>query len=150
MVKVSSMEGAEYDLDIEIAIQSRLIANMIEDVGFSQNVIPLNSVAANVLELIIDFCHKYLQDPVDSDDPIDIPLWQVNYCTENDHLIFDILLAANFLDVRHLFDLCTKYLGSKLVGKSPEALLSILGVEMGFLPEEQQQVIDKNEWAPDT
>ena len=55
MVKLISAEGAEIEVDQQIAQTSVLIKSMIEDSGPEED-IPLPNVKKAILEKVIEFC----------------------------------------------------------------------------------------------
>ena len=55
MVKLISSEGAEIEVDQQIAQTSVLIKSMIEDSGPEED-IPLPNVKKAILEKVIEFC----------------------------------------------------------------------------------------------
>ncbi|KAJ2444724.1 hypothetical protein GGF42_006216, partial [Coemansia sp. RSA 2424] len=63
MVVLQSSDGKDFTVDIAVAKQSKLISNLIEDIGESDEPIPLPNVASKVLEKVIEYCEYHVDDP---------------------------------------------------------------------------------------
>jgi S-phase kinase-associated protein 1 len=63
--------------------------------------------------------------------------------------IFHLTLAANYMDIRPLLDLCCAKIASLIKGKSPEEIRNNLNIVNDFSPEEEAKVREENRWADD-
>ncbi len=61
-------------------------------------------------------------------------------------MIFDIILAANFLELAPLMHLGCAKIGSLIKGKSMDELREIFKIEGEFTPAEEQKVLEENPW----
>jgi S-phase kinase-associated protein 1 len=61
--------------------------------------------------------------------------------------MFHLLLAASYLDIRPLQDLCCAKVASLIKGKTPEEIRKNLGIVNDFSPEEEALVREENKWA---
>lgn len=68
--------------------------------------------------------------------------------TDNDTL-YNLTLAANFLDIKPLLDLCCARIASFIKNKTPEEIRVNLGIVCDFTPEEEAAVRAENAWAED-
>jgi S-phase kinase-associated protein 1 len=63
--------------------------------------------------------------------------------------LFELILAANYLDIKALLDLtCTK-VASMIKGKTPEEIRKQFNIVNDFTPEEEAQVREENKWCED-
>lgn len=69
--------------------------------------------------------------------------------SKSNNELFELTLAANYLDIRPLLDLCCARIASFIKGKSPEEIRKNLNIEMDFTPEEEAQIRAENAWADD-
>ncbi|KAJ1670097.1 hypothetical protein EV182_008424, partial [Spiromyces aspiralis] len=63
-VKLQSSDDEVFVVDRDIAEQSQLIKNMLDDVGDLDENIPLQNVPSKVLKHIIEYCTHHRSDPV--------------------------------------------------------------------------------------
>ncbi|KAJ1888690.1 hypothetical protein GGI03_005411, partial [Coemansia sp. RSA 2337] len=56
MVVLQSSDGKSFTVERGVATQSVLIKNLLEDIGESDEPIPLPNVTAKVLEKVIEYC----------------------------------------------------------------------------------------------
>merc|ERR1712098_1011254 len=127
----SSKEGQVVECDREVAEQSTLIKTMLEDVTEGEDEIPLPNVSTDVLNKVLEFC-KYQKDkadleierPLKSANLADVvPAWYAAYVTvDSNELLFEIIMAANYLDIKSLLDLSCAKVASMIKGKTPKKL----------------------------
>ena len=110
---------------------------------------------------MIEYCthHKDdIQTPNDDEKDVldqnrkrldDIDEWDSEYIQVENEQLFEIILAANYLDIKPLLDLGCKTVANMLRGKSPEQIREMFGIENDFTPEEEEQIRRENEWAID-
>jgi S-phase kinase-associated protein 1 len=51
-----------------------------------------------------------------------------------------LLLAANYLDIKSLIELCCAKVATMIKGKSPEEIRQQFGIVNDFTPEEESQI----------
>lgn len=77
----------------------------------------------------------------------DISPWDQTFITVDKELLFDLILAANYLDIKGLLDLGCKTVANMIKGKTPQQIREELGIENDFTPEEEEQIRKENEWC---
>lgn len=111
--------------------------------------IPLPNVKATVLAKVIEYCTHYKQ--VESMTPITTPLksihieeivqeWYADFVNVDQTLLFELVTAANFMDIKHLLDLTCLAVSVLIKGKSAEEIRRIFNISNDFSPEEEDQV----------
>ena len=65
----------------------------------------------------------------------------------NEDIIYDIITAANFMDIQGLLDSSCKTIANKIKGKAPEEVREKFGILNDFSPEEEQKIKDENAWC---
>ncbi|KAI9346204.1 putative negative regulator sulfur controller-3 [Obelidium mucronatum] len=143
-----------------VAERSVLLKNMLEDVGDSDDSpIPLPNVTAAILKKVLEYCEHHKTDPLpnpeeDKDNaPIrrgdDIEEWDAQFIKVDNEILFEIILAANYLDIKGLLDLGCKTVANMIKGKKAQEIRDMFNIENDFTPEEEEQIRRENEWAAD-
>ena len=154
VVKLQSADEKTFEVTREQAFMSITIKNMLEDmVGISvDNPIPLPNVTGKILEKVIEYTKYHIEHPSPGDEKKDekrtddiIP-WDAEFCKVDQPTLFDLILSANYLDIKPLLDLTCKTVANMIKGKTPDEIRETFGVKEPFTPEEEEQVIRENEW----
>ncbi len=145
-----------------VACMSVTVKNMLEDFGNSTDVvIPLHNISSAILQKVVAYCvyHDALaaqgapapaQQPTDPDkQKNDIAPWDVDYCNVDQSTLFELILAANYLDIKPLLDVTCKTVANSIKGKTPEQIRTLYNVKNDFTPEEEAKVRLENAWAED-
>lgn len=61
--------------------------------------------------------------------------------------LFDLILAANYLDVKPLLELTCMSVATLLKDKSPDEIRKTLDISNDFTPEEEERIRKENEWC---
>ncbi|KAK5990269.1 E3 ubiquitin ligase complex SCF subunit sconC [Cladobotryum mycophilum] len=140
-----SNDNATMEIDRTVAERSVLLKNMLEDLngaGVSQeNPIPI----VNVNEAV-------LRKDDDSDarkKTTDIEEWDQKFMQVDQEMLFEIILASNYLDIKPLLDVGCKTVANMIKGKSPEEIRKTFNITNDFSAEEEEQIRRENEWAED-
>ena len=140
---------------------SELVKSMMEEDGDDNddedNVqeIPLPNVKAAVLRKVIEFCEHFLSEPMTE---IEKPLksqnmadvvqkWYADYVNLEQVLLFELILAANYMDIKPLLDLTCATVASMIKGKTPEDIRATFNITNDFTPEEEAQAREENKWC---
>jgi S-phase kinase-associated protein 1 len=156
-IKLLSSDQQLITVDKEVAQRSILIKNMLEDCGDVSEPIPIPNVTENVLAKVIEWCEAHKTDaPATQDDDsdsrkrsTDIDEWDQRFMQVDQELLFEIILAANYLDIKPLLDVGCKTVANMIKGKSPEEIRKTFNIQNDFSPEEEEQIRRENEWAED-
>ncbi|KAL2136111.1 hypothetical protein VTI74DRAFT_5334 [Chaetomium olivicolor] len=159
-VTLTSNEGTTIEVDRVVAERSMLIKNLIEDLGddaIANNAIPIPNVNDPVLRKVIEWCEHHRNDAAQSADDdndnrkktTDIDEWDQKFMQVDQEMLFEIILAANYLDIKALLDVGCKTVANMIKGKSPEEIRKTFNITNDFTPEEEEQIRRENEWAED-
>ncbi|KAJ2800328.1 E3 ubiquitin ligase complex SCF subunit scon-3 [Coemansia guatemalensis] len=155
MVTLQSSDKRDFQVSMEVAKQSVLIKNLIDDLGETEEAIPLPNVTSKVLQKVIEYCEHHKHDPpVIKDEYDDLPKrsddispWDEQYMKVDQEMLFEILLASNYMDIKPLLDLGCKTVANMIRGKSAEEIRKMFNIVDDFTPEEKEQIKRENEWA---
>lgn len=129
----------------EVAKKSMLIKNMIEDTG-GDDEIPLMNLRMPILVKIIEYCEYHKNDnPAEIEKPLRttnlaelVDSWDAKFIeVENMEELFEIIQAANYLDIASLLDLACAKVASLIKGKTPEEIRKTFNIINDFTPEEE-------------
>ena len=65
----------------------------------------------------------------------------------DDETLFNLILAANYLDIKSLLDLTCKTVADEIKGKTPEEIRIRFNIKNDFTPEEEEEVKRENAWC---
>ncbi|EIM90003.1 ubiquitin-protein ligase [Stereum hirsutum FP-91666 SS1] len=159
MVLLVTSDNEQFTVDKDVAERSVLIKNMLEDVGETDQPIPLPNVSSAVMKKVLDYCEHHRGEPLptaetDSQDETrkrttDIGEWDQKFIAVDQEMLFEIILAANYLDIKALLDVGCKTVANMIKGKTPEEIRKLFNIVNDFTPEEEAQIKKENEWAED-
>lgn len=100
-ITLASPDGMEFKVDGRVPMNSNTIRRMLEH-KYPHTRISLPSVRSNVLSKVIQYCYMHADGAADDQ----LKSWdeQFIYALDRDAL-FDLLLAANYLEIGGLVDL---------------------------------------------
>lgn len=140
-----------------VAERSVLIKNMLSDLGADDDdfEVPVPNVRASVLKKVLEWAehHKDTAFPDDEDDdtrksaPVDD--WDREFLRVDQEMLYEIILAANYLNMRPLLDAGCKVVAEMIRGKSPEEIRRTFNIVNDFNPDEEAAIKRENEWAED-
>ncbi|KAF4757984.1 suppressor of kinetochore protein mutant [Perkinsus olseni] len=117
-VKVRTSDGVVVSIPLKAACFSILVKNMVDDASGSINdeEIPLPNVSSKILNKVVQWCEYHVHNPVSV---INKPLkmggrlrdngvseWDDKFLELPEKELFDVMLAANFMDIKPLLELC--------------------------------------------
>merc|ERR1739848_172835 len=157
MLKLESSDGEVISVEVDIIRQSQTIDNMMSDLPqdsqSDEEVIPLPNVNGNILQKVIEWCKHHKNDgPAQEDDETekrtdDIPSWDQEFLKVDQGTLFELIMAANYLDIKRLLDLCCKNIANMIKGKTAEEIRKTFNIKNDFTEEEEAQVRRENQWC---
>ena len=131
--------GEVFPVDIEVAKMSATIKTMMEDLGIEdsqEDVVALPNVDGPVLKMVIEWATHHKDDPQPAEDNesksrfhLDIPEWDKKFLKVPQAVLYDLIVAADCLDIKGLLDVTCKTVATWIKGKSPEEIRKILNVK---------------------
>mmetsp|Transcript_2659 Transcript_2659/g.3550 ORF Transcript_2659/g.3550 Transcript_2659/m.3550 type:complete len:168 (-) Transcript_2659:34-537(-) len=150
-----SGDSQTFTIEREIAEMSGTIKNILEDCPILDAPIPLPT-SAKILEKVLEYCKYHHANPdasVVEEKPEDqyrtdnISDWDKKFCEVPHATLFELIIAANFLDIKPLLDVTCKTVANMIKGKSPQDIRDTFGIKNDFTPEEEEQVRKENLWC---
>ncbi|CAN0871941.1 SKP1-like protein 1B [Linum grandiflorum] len=150
-ITLKSSDGEAFDVDEAVALESQTIKHMIED-DCADNGIPLPNVTSKILSKVIEYCKKHVEASSKSEDrpstaDDDLKNWDADFVKVDQAVLFDLILAANYLNIKSLLDLTCQTVADMIKGKTPEEIRKTFNIKNDFTPEEEEEVRRENQWA---
>lgn len=153
-VKLLSSDTQQFEVDEEVAFLSQTVKNLVEDAGM-EDAIPLPNVSGRILAKVIEYSKYHVEaekkgaddKPSKSDD--DIKTWDNEFVKVDQATLFDLILAANYLNIKGLLDLTCQTVAQMIKGKTPEEIRKTFNIKNDFTPEEEEQVRRETIWSFD-
>ena len=133
-ITLVSKEGINEEVPVQIAKLSKLVNTIIDDDDEEQT-LPLPNVSSEVLKKIIQFMNHYYEHPFTE---IHKPLqgsikdlvgeWYANFVDIDQEKLFELILAANYMDISPLLELSCATVASMIKGKDPEEIRKIFDI----------------------
>ncbi|KAL5970924.1 S-phase kinase-associated protein 1 [Taenia solium] len=157
-VKLVTADNVVFDVDLEIARQSVMISDILDDVGpeaaEDDEPIPLRHVNADILKKVLQWCTHHKDDDTQQDQDEDselrtddIPDWDREFLQVDQKTLLEILMAANYLEIEGLLDMCCKSVANMIKGMKIEELRKTFNIKSDFTPQEEEQIRRENEWC---
>lgn len=153
-VRLACTDGDVVEVDQDIAEKSVLIKGLIDDSG-TEEIIPLANVKRPILDKVVVFC-THLRDhaapeiekPLKSTDMSSVvDPWYAQYVDLEQEVLFELIMAANYLDIKPLLELSCAKVASLIKNKSIQEIRKFFNIENDFTPEEEAQIMEENKWA---
>ena len=76
--------------------------------------------------------------------------WYADYINLEQEILFELIMASNYLDIKSLLELACAKVASMIKNKSIEEIRKFFNIENDFTPEEEAQIMDENRWAEES
>ncbi|RDX70496.1 SKP1-like protein 1B, partial [Mucuna pruriens] len=141
-ITLKSSDGEAFEVDEAVALESQTIKHMIED-DCADSGIPLPNVTSKILAKVIEYCKKHVEaaNPDEKPSDEDLKAWDADFVKVDQATLFDLILAANYLNIKSLLDLTCQTVADMIKGKTPEEIRKTFNIKNDFTPEEEEETI---------
>ena len=153
-ITLLSSDGQKCEISSKAVQKSVILKGLIED--YPDHVeFPVNNVKGNILKKIIDYLEYYKdKEPKQIEKPLPstkfeecVDPWDFEYTNLELELLFELILGANYLDIKPLLELTTAKVAYLIQGKSTEGMREFFRIKNDFTPEEEQQIQEERKWC---
>lgn len=167
-VEIITSDGDKFVVERKVAEKSILIKNMLKNLLPAEGEedsdeeddqpieVPTQNVRSAVMKNILEWCEHYKDtnfpdDEQDDDSKKSTPIdpWDNNFLNVDQEMLYEIILAANYLNIKPLLNSGCKVVAEMIRGKSPEEIRKTFNIVNDFTPEEEAAIRRENEWAED-
>ncbi|XP_059286578.1 SKP1-like protein 1A [Lycium ferocissimum] len=148
-IVLNSSDGETFEVEESVALESQTIKHMIED-DCANTAIPLPNVTSKILAKVIEYCKRHVDAAAKTDDKAsedDLKNFDADFVKVDQGTLFDLILAANYLNIKSLLDLTCQAVADMIKGKTPEEIRQIFNIKNDYTPEEEEEVRRENAWA---
>lgn len=156
VVVLQSGDGQDFKVEVKVAKISETIKNLMEDAGVD-HAVPLVNVTGAILRRIVEYCKYHTENTAAAVKPSEggekrdegvICEWDTKFMEGVERpVLFEMILAANYLDIPSILDMLCKTCANMFKGDTPEEIMKKFGVTEPFTEEEMEQVRRENEWC---
>ena len=153
-VTLVSKEGEKFVTNEKAVERSKLIKNLLQDYP-EEAEIPLTEVKTSTLKKIKEYL-EYYQDkepsaipkPLYSNDfkGNGISEWDVSFIDVATDQIFDLLTAANYMDIQSLLDLAAAKVASIIKGLTPDYINNKFALPT-LSGDEEKKIFEDTQWC---
>ena len=174
-VKLVSSDGAAFVVEHSVAQLSGTIKNILDDIEDpgDRAEIPIDPVSGHILAKVVEYCKKHVEHEkalqaiadVDSqkeskedkstreeskrEEESRMKAYNTEFTATDQKTLFDLILAANFLDIKPLLNVTCEAVAMMIKGKTPEEIRETFHLKNDFTPEEEEAILLENRWAFD-
>ncbi|MCL7040874.1 hypothetical protein MKW94_018605 [Papaver nudicaule] len=143
MITLRSSDGDAFQVSVDVALQSQTIKHMVAD-NCAENGIPLANVTSEVLAKVIEYFKKHVQCPKGEE----LKAWDAEFVKVEQPELFDLILAANYLNIKDLMELTCQTVADMFTGKTAEEIRKTFNIKNDYTPEEEEEIRSENQWNP--
>eukprot|EP00467_Chlorarachnion_reptans_P017120 CAMPEP_0114518906 /NCGR_PEP_ID=MMETSP0109-20121206/18698_1 /TAXON_ID=29199 /ORGANISM="Chlorarachnion reptans, Strain CCCM449" /LENGTH=184 /DNA_ID=CAMNT_0001699567 /DNA_START=235 /DNA_END=789 /DNA_ORIENTATION=+ len=150
-ITICSKDKKKYKMPKKAARMSKLIRTTIEG-DSSCNEIDLFHIEGDIVEKIVDYMKYHstvrpreIDRPLKSNRMTDlVDSFDAKFCDVEQEVMFKLLLAANYMDIKPLLLLMCAKVATLLKGRGPAEIRRTFNIRDDYTPEEEEEV--RNEY----
>ncbi|KAK6039143.1 Skp1 family, dimerization domain protein [Cooperia oncophora] len=152
VIKIVTKDKCVFHVPRDVIHMSKTIKTMISDLGVdSSDPIPICNVYGIIMKKVLDWCQYHKDDPPFVEDEnktktTEISDWDRQFFNVDQGTVFELILAANYLDIRGLLDVACRTVANMINGKTPEEIRRTFNIKNDFTPEEEARIRKENAW----
>ncbi|XP_033150351.1 S-phase kinase-associated protein 1-like [Drosophila busckii] len=144
-IKLQTSDGKIFDTDVEVAKCSQTIAKLLEsselqsggdgddnddddDDDYDGDIVPLSNINARTLGKVLQWSEHNMAVAAGKVPPESDSSWERQFLDVEQCVLFELMLAANYLDIKELLDLTCKRVADMIHGKSTAEIQQIFNI----------------------
>ncbi|XP_077529900.1 S-phase kinase-associated protein 1-like isoform X2 [Haemaphysalis longicornis] len=163
-MKLQSSEGQIFEADLQTVMFSGTLRTMMEGLSRAcpaaaeadDEVVPLVTVSAAVLQKVLQWLtyHKHELRLIAEEEAAGVPAsrhllaspWDTHFFSVDQDTLFQIIKAADYLDIGALMDAGCKAVANMMRGKTPDEIRRKLCMRNDFTPAQEEHAKREAEW----
>nr|GLL20361.1 SKP1-like protein 1A [Ipomoea trifida] len=122
IIILKSSDGESFQVEEAVALESQMLKYMIVDNDDTTITIPVPEVTSKILGMVIDYCKRHVEAAKGTKDFYNLKAFDANFVKVNRETLFDLIRAANYLNIKSLLDLTCQTVADLIKGKTPEEI----------------------------
>ena len=154
-VTLVSSDGQHVVIDAATAKMCTMVRAMADSIDIDSP-IELPVVSAATLAKVVEYCTRHAPAACERV-PSPVP-WAREATTNSaatrayleameQTMLFDVLIAANYLGVAPLVDAVCEFVANLIKGKTVEEIRRTFNIQSDFSAEEERRLLEENQWA---
>ena len=146
VIKLQSSDGEVFPVNVDVARKSVTIKTMLEELGMEEekdDVVELANITAPILKKVIEWSTHHKDDPPLPEENkakiIEISSWDADFLKVEQATLFQLILAANYLEIEGLLEVSCRTVANMIKGKRPEDIRKVFNVKGDLTPTEVEQ-----------
>jgi len=144
----TSSDGEKVKIDEKAAQRSNLLKGLFEDYKENMEETQVSDITGAILKKVVEYLNHYKESepkevprPLPSANLLEVcDEWDVKFINELElDSVFDVINAANYLDIKPLLDLACAKIASEMKGKTAEEIRAKFNIENDLTEEEMKE-----------
>ncbi|GKV29446.1 hypothetical protein SLEP1_g38373 [Rubroshorea leprosula] len=147
-ITLRTADGQLFDVEEDVAMEFTTVKSFFDENTDATDdiVVPLPNVCADPLVKIIAYCKNHIELKARGES--DSKRYDADFVKEQkDDDLKELILASNYLNIKHLLDVLNQEVANRIKNKSVEYVRRFFGIESDFTPEEEAKIRSENAWA---
>lgn len=163
-----SSDGHEFEVSEAAASLSVTLRDRLDAIGDDDRIKLPNQagLAAKPVAKVVEYCNRHVAaistsdgngDANDDHEPNsfssaaaaeeeDLKSFDAQFIDVDQAMLYDLIMAASYLEIEGLLDLCSKRVGDMIKGKTPDQIRGIFGIKNDFTADEEAEIRRENPW----
>ncbi|EDW40064.1 GL18094 [Drosophila persimilis] len=143
-IKLQSSNGEDFDVDVRFLKCSGIMKGLLEDgdkEDKKKEPLVLPNVNSDILRLVLIWAEYHKDDPEPPEDEAangrstdDIIPWDIEFLKMEQRLVIELMMAADYMDIKGLLQLIAKHLANMIEGKTPQQIRQIFHIPRSEIP----------------
>lgn len=152
-ITLKCSDGEIFNVGIDIAQTSLTIKNMLQDLtgdNQAQEAVPLYSISGKIFRMVLQWAeyhrdytaqtHATNCNDLATQRSAELSSWDSDFLRVDQSTLVDLIAAADFLDIRHLLDICCRQVANMIRDKTPEEIRRCFGIKRDLTAAEEDAI----------
>ena len=161
VIVLKSSDDQVFSVERAIAEKSKMIRDMLDltEAEEGKEIVAPLDVKGATLKKVVEWTTQHKDDPAPVDDlkekepgkwkKPELSQWDEDFLQLEQAELYDLLLAANYLEIKDLLDTICKTVALMIQDKSAEEIREKFDIKNDFSKAEEEKIKEENEWCAD-